>query len=663
MEAREGGTRRGYGRAAQGTASDQLAAEPSVRIPVYSSHSSPIRMAVRAPDFPPGLVWPNTPAPLSLRALRGRFVLLDFWTTGCINCLHVFPDLERLEQTWRDELVVIGVHSAKFEHERGAETVRHAVLRYGITHPVVSDPDFVVWDAWSAKAWPTFFLVDPRGYIVASKTGEGVFAPIDAALRQLVPEADRAGHLLRTPFVPAPERDPAPASMLAFPGKVSADATHGRLFVSDSNHHRLLVTDADGRVLHTVGHGDAGLDDGAFDAATFRQPQGTCYDSATDRLFIADTGNHALRILDLGAGTVTTLAGDGQQAGYGVAAADGTRSSLNSPWDVLLHDGTLYVAMAGPHQLWAFDPATGRGEVWAGTGEENLVDGPRLRALLAQPSGLAVAEGWLYFVDSESSSLRRVPLGSDPEAAVETLVGEGLFVFGDVDGTGTDARLQHPLGVHGHGGSVFVADTYNHKIKRYDPTTGALTTWLGTGTPGLADGPADIASFDEPGGLCVLGDTLFVADTNNHRLRAADLATGAVRTLTIAEHVAPNERPMEDHAPVSLAPGNGELVVEIALPEGFKPNPLDPGTLRLTSDDEGLARPDTDRPQMADSPLHFPLTLRDGDTALTLDGAVYFCAAAGGTCYLHRTAFRIPLTIDTDAPAEATVRLAVPPLD
>ena len=448
--------------------------------------------------------------------------------------------------------------------------------------------------------------------------------------------------------------------MLRFPGKVSADASRDRLFVSDSNHHRLLVTDPTGRVLQTIGSGDAGLDDGDVATATFRQPQGTWYDAATDRLFVADTGNHALRVVDLGAGTVTTLAGDGRQARYGGREADGTRSPLNSPWDVLLHDGTLYVAMAGPHQLWAFDPATGRGAVWAGTGEENIVDGPRLRALLAQPSGLATADGWLYFVDSESSSLRRVPLSGSPEAAVETLIGEGLFEFGAVDGTYPEARLQHPLGVCCHGGAVFIADTYNHTIRRYDPATGTLTTWLGTGTPGLADGPAGLASFDEPGGLCVLGATLFVADTNNHRIRTADLATGIVRTLTLASPVAERAAP-GPHAPVSLAPGNGELVVEIALPPGFKPNLLDPGALRLASDDEGIARPDTDRPQTADSPLRFPLTLRDGDTALTLDGAIYFCADGGGTCYLHRLALHLPLTVDADAPAEATVRIAVPP--
>jgi DNA-binding beta-propeller fold protein YncE len=619
-------------------------------------------MAVRAPDFPPGLAWLNTPSPLSLRALRGRFVLLDFWTYCCINCLHVLPDLERLERKWRDELVVIGVHSAKFEHERGAEAVRHAVLRHGITHPVVSDPDFAVWDAWSAKAWPSFFLVDPRGYIVAAKTGEGVFEPIDAALEHLVPAAEAAGDLVRTPFEPTPERDAAPASMLHFPGSVSADAANGRLFVSDSNHHRLLVTDAAGRVLHTVGRGDAGLDDGDVATATFRQPQGSYYDAATDRLFVADTGNHALRIVDFGAGTVTTLAGDGRQAGYGIREADGARSPLNSPWDVLLHDGVLYVAMAGPHQIWAFDPATGRGAVWAGTGEENLVDGPRLRALLAQPSGLAVADGSLYVVDSETSSLRRVPLDGGPDAAVETLIGEGLFEFGDVDGAYPEARLQHPLGVCAHGGAVLIADTYNHKIRRYDPATGALSTWLGTGTPGLADGPAGLASFDEPGGLCVLGDTLFVADTNNHRLRAADLATGTVRTLTLAVP-APARAALTDYDPVALAPGNGDLVVEIALLEGFKLNPLDPGALRLASSDEGIARPDTDRPQTADSPLRFPLTLRDGTAALTLDGALYLCAEGDGTCTLHRIAFRIPLTVDADAPAEAIVRIAVPAPD
>ncbi len=617
---------------------------------------------VRAPDFRDGLAWLNTPRPLRLADLRGKFVLLDFWTFCCINCMHVLPDLKRLERAYPDELVVIGVHSAKFEHERQTESIRNAILRHQIEHPVVNDHAFAVWRQYAVRAWPTLFLIDPKGYIVGKRSGEGVFAPLDQALRQLIPVFDAEGTLDRTPLPAVLERERAPRRMLSFPGKIAGDAASRRLFISDSNHHRLLVTDFDGRVLETVGSGEAGLRDGAFEEAAFRQPQGVCFDAETETLFVADTENHALRRVDLRARRVETLAGSGAQAPYGTHRADGPGTPLNSPWDVLLHEGRLYVAMAGPHQLWVFDPATGGGAVYAGDGRENIVDGPRLEAELAQPSGLATDGAFLYFADSETSALRRVPFGGE-DAAVETLVGRGLFEFGDVDGRYPDARLQHPLGLACADGVVYVADSYNHKVRRYFVEERALTGFLGTGAQGYADGGPNAAQFNEPGGLAVIDGVVYVADTNNHQIRLADLATGTVRTLPIAETLADDAPAAEVLPAQTVAPGEGALTLHVTLPDGYHSNDLHPGALTVASADARVARPGGSGALPVAYPTTLPFTFAAGATELRVEGTLYYCDDSDGRCLLEPVNLRIPVEVRADAPSSAvavSMRVAAP---
>ena len=628
---------------------------------------------VRAPEFLPGLTWLNTAQPLRLQDLRGKFVLLDFWTYCCINCMHILPDLERLETKYADELVVIGVHSAKFPNERGAENIRNAILRYGITHPVVNDHRFELWQQYAARAWPTLYLIDPRGYIVGKMAGEGVFEPFDETLQRLIPEFEREGLLRRAPFDPRLERDEEPrGSMLSFPGKVHAHQPSRHLFIADTNHHRLLVTDFDGRVEQTIGSGEAGLLDGTFEEARFRQPQGLFYDDEADVLYVADTENHALRRVDFGERQVTTLAGTGAQARFGAREADGTRSPLNSPWDVLLHrdseGGRLYVAMAGSHQIWSFSPETGRGEVYAGTGSENIVDAPRLEALLAQPSGLATDGTYLYFADSETSALRRVAFGGPDPAPVpgqaergqavrvETLIGEGLFEYGDIDGRKPEARLQHPLGVAYHEGVIYLADSYNHKVRRYLLEDRVLVSLSGTGQAGDHDGGPNAAQFSEPGGLAAADGRLFVADTNNHRIRTVDLATGDVRTLPIAE-TRDNRTFGETKALAAqtVQPGAGRLVVEIVLPSGYKPNDVDPGTLTLASSDVHLP----ESTQAVAYPTVFAVDFAQGETALDLEGVIYYCDEASRRCLIEPVRLRVPVRVRPDAD-EADVRIALP---
>lgn len=439
----------------------------------------------------------------------------------------MLPQLRQVEQEFPNELVVIGVHSAKFPNERNDENLRKAILRYGVEHPVINDQNLGIWQAYGIRAWPTLVLLDPRGRIIGLHEGEISAEQLATALRRRIAEAKAQGLLDPTPL--RFHREPPSETPLRFPGKVLAHEASGRLFIADTGHHRLVVATGEGRILFTIGSGEPGLRDGDFATAQFHHPQGLALQGET--LFVADTGNHCVRRVNLQRRRVETLVGTGRLGQGPPLAGDARRASLRSPWDVAVHGEELYIAMAGTHQLWRLDLRRGTLTPFAGNGFEGLRDGPRTAAWLAQPSGLALGEGRIYFADSESSAIRFVELG--PEGQVRTLVGVGLFDFGDRDGLGEVVRLQHPLGICHHEGVLYIADTYNHKIKRLLPATRACQTLAGLGSPGYRDGPADQAQFDEPGGLSYAKQRLFIADTNNHALRVLDLSNQTVSTLPL----------------------------------------------------------------------------------------------------------------------------------
>jgi len=440
----------------------------------------------------------------------------------------VLPQLRRLERKYAESLVVVGAHSAKFLAEKATAELRQAVLRYGIEHPVVNDRDFQVWRRYAVRAWPTQMFIDPEGRVIGKHEGEFPSDALDQVLAQLIERYEQAGVLRPGRLQFRPEQEPS--GPLRFPGKVLVDERGGRLFIADSGHHRLVVAGLEGAVQAIYGDGEAGLRDGPADQARFTAPQGMALvpDGAT--LFVADADNHALRRVDLASGQVATIAGTGEQARrlyHGL----GPQIPLNSPWDLALHGDRLFVAMAGFHQIWAMDLASGVLGPFAGTGQEDIIDGPLDRSLFAQPSGLALAGGTLYVADSEASAVRAIDLHA---GQVRTLVGLGLFEFGDVDGVGDEARLQHPLGIAvGSDGLLYVADSYNHQIRRLDPRTRRLASWVGEGEPGLRDGALAAARLAEPGGVSAGAGRCFVADTNNHAVRAADLASGEVATLEL----------------------------------------------------------------------------------------------------------------------------------
>jgi len=600
------------------------------------------RIKVRAPELR-GRGWLNTGGKaLSLSDLRGRIVLLDFWTFACVNCLHVLDELRPLEERFADVLVSVGVHSPKFLHEADPDAVRAAVERYAVHHPVLDDPELITWDAYAAKAWPTLVVIDPLGSVVAQLAGEGHAHGLSVLIEELIAEHEAAGTLRRgdSPYVPAPE----PASELRFPGKVTSIGGD-LLLVSDTAHHQLVELEADlVTERRRFGTGVRGLVDGLEPA--FSEPQGLLrlppeiaaevgYD-----IVVADSVNHALRGLRLADGDVRTLAGTGEQLRTRVLPG-ATSSTLSTPWDLAWWQDQVVVAMAGSHQLWAFEPLGGRLTVLAGTTVEGLRDGPLGTAFFAQPSGLATdGEGNLWVADSETSALRSVTADPTVGAAVTTAVGQGLFDFGFRDGDGRDeARLQHPLGVTVlPDGTIAIADTYNGAVRRYDPRTRTVNT--------LA------RDLSEPSDLVVDGDDLIVVESAAHRLVRLPIPAGA--RVDAGVHRVRRTR-------TDLAAGELRLMIDFSPPTGQHLDNRfgDPTSLTVTASPpsllaagSGIAQGLTRTLELAGDPLAEGVLQISVAAAACDEGDSEFAA-----CHRYQQDWGIPIRLVTGAPDELVLQL------
>lgn len=471
---------------------------------------------VRAPELArPGLTWFNTKAPLSLADLKGKLVILDFWTFCCINCMHVLPILARVEARFPDTVAVIGVHSPKFPAEKDPANVVAAIARDRIQHPVIHDPDFVLWKEYAVRSWPTLVFVAPDGSVLGASSGEPDPEKLIGFIEEQLASFESQGAIRPSPL-PLDIAPTVDVMRFAFPGKVKLvnfpNGSKGWA-VADAGHHQIVLLDGEGREIIRYGSGHPGFDDGPLDAASFRDPQGLAVNETT--LYVADTGNHALRAIDIGSGRVETLAGTGKRGRILGSAAEGRATALASPWDIALVDNVLAFANAGTHQLGAFDPDQGIVARLAGSGAEGIVDGPAQEAALAQPSALSYdpETGRIFFADSETSAVRFLQLGESHE--IMTLVGSGLFDFGRVDGSFLTARLQHPLGLSFHGNEVVVADSYNSRLTVLDLET-ELANDIDDGFTCLDPICIPLA---EPAGVHHDGEAhLLVSDTNNHRL-------------------------------------------------------------------------------------------------------------------------------------------------
>ncbi|MCB9844601.1 MAG: redoxin family protein [Phycisphaeraceae bacterium] len=581
--------------------------------PLFVSRPAQAQQGPVAPDLSPNLGWLNTDRALRFsEELKGHVVLLDFWTYCCINCMHVLPDLEYLEHKYADRpFVVIGVHSAKFTTEADRRGIRDAVQRYDIAHPVVIDDNHGIWSRFGVRSWPTFVLIGADGRVIGSASGEGHRDLLDTAVARALEEAEQNGTLAAQRVAIHADAMPGVPGGLRFPGKVigvePAQADAGWLLVADSSNDRVIAAtfpDAHGvsRVRRIVGGTGRGLVDGASGDSRFHDPQGMAFDAARNRVYVADTKNHAIRSIDLETFEVSTLVGRGEQWDDRRGGLSGREQGLASPWDLALSpDGAvLYVAMAGTHQLWSVDLETLVARAIAGTGREDIIDGPAAEAALAQPSGLSLSTdgGTLYFADSEVSAIRALDLEA---GEVHTLIGAGLFEFGDVDGPFPDARLQHPLGVaswRAEGGDrLLVADTYNSRIKVLNPEERFVGRWLGSSE--TAADPRDDLRLREPGGIDIVergegGATVLVADTNHHRIVMVDMPGRAWREVLIEGLAAESASPVPNDAipaTVRLLPGAAANVsISPGVASDKRLNPEVPVSIRVRRVTDGRAR-------------------------------------------------------------------------
>ncbi len=662
-----------------------------------------------APSLEGGAGWINAGGPIDLKDLKGKFVMLDFWTFCCINCMHIMPELQKLEHAYPNNLVVIGVHSAKFEAEQDTKHIAEAVLRYEIEHPVVNDPQQKIWERFEVNSWPTIVLIDPEGFILFHQGGEFKADNFQAFFNKAIPYYRKKGLLNETPLHFDLERYRTTQTPLRFPGKIIADEPGKRLFISDSNHNRIVIAGLDGTWLDTIGSGETGAADGDYATVQFNRPQGMALDG--DTLYVADTENHLVRKVDLKWKRVATVAGTGKQAGslwpgmtdedlpppeLGGGATTPRRfvgpprtTAISSPWDLWIHHGNLYIAMAGNHQIWKLLLHGIEIGPYAGNGREDVVDGPLLPpqpydpgfASFAQPSGLTSDGKTLFVADSEGASIRAVPLGLVALKAgeVKTIVGTAdlasarLFTFGDSDGPRSKVRLQHPLGLAWHDGGIYVADTYNNKIKRIDPASGSAITVAGSGKSGTADGGAHEAEFNEPTGLCYAAGKLFVADTNNHRIRTIDLAhDNQVATFEIKGLKPPAPpKPKSPAKPkfadaeqiklpeMKLKPADGaiHIAVKLTLPQEFKINPLAPERYYLEAvgengpiDRAALGKLVQVDPPASEIDVPIPVKSYTGRETLRLSLNYYYCQEkAEGVCKVGAVTWTIPLTLADDA--------------
>jgi thiol-disulfide isomerase/thioredoxin/sugar lactone lactonase YvrE len=676
--------------------------------------ANPFDRRIKAPEFPKDMQWMNS-KPLTKADLKGKFVLLDFWTYCCINCMHILPELKKLEKEFANQLVVIGVHSAKFDTEKDAGNIRAAILRYEIDHPVVNDADHKIWDTYGISSWPSLVMIDPQGDVVAFRGGEFKAEEVREVLNRALPWYRAEKLLDEKPFPLSPEVANEEATPLRFPGKVLADEPGNRLFISDSNHNRIVIATLDGQLLDIIGSGEIGMADGGFQTASFNHPQGCALHG--DTLYVADTENHALRKVNLKTKSVATISGTGEQSNQpwpGAELAEQLQRlpdrwvgppqgmSLNSPWALWVHKDDLYIAMAGPHQIWKMPLSEREIGPYAGNALEDIVDGsllpkkPYMRGFssFAQPSGLSSDGTWLYVADSEGSSIRAVPF--DPRGRVKTVVGSDtkdygrLFDFGDVDGPRAKAKLQHCLEVVHVQGKLYVADTYNHKIKVVDAKTGETKTIAGTGKPGKSDEPA---MFHEPAGLAFAKNKLYIADTNNHLMRTLDLATGKVATLAIAGLADSGRADQAPGQPAGIAPatasgglgalatprkpsfkgaiqeklkaqavkavnGNVKLDVSLLLPQGWKVNPLAPMSYWIEATKPGgpIDRTALGRVKLPAPVSEFEVTVpvkENGDDELIVSLNYYYCQEKDdGVCKIGAVVFTVPLIITAEGRAE-----------
>ena len=532
--------------------------------------------------------WLNSARNIEVGDLENRIILLDFWTYACINCIHNFPEIKKLEAEFGDRLTVIGVHSGKFSNEKETVSIKKAILKYDISHLVVNDANFKIWNNFSVSSWPTMILLDPRGRIIKKYQGEITKKDIHNDIKNLIKKYEYELSSNKLPIVL--EKNKVADYVLKFPAKIkfARDFSYNNipktnaLIISNTGKNNIIITTLNGETLIEIGSGNIGFADGNFNNATFNSPHGLLFKD--NILYVADTGNHALRKIDFKTGKVTTIAGTGKRGDILSDTKKVADISLASPWDLEFFPdkNNIIIANAGTHQLLKYNILAQTISPFAGNGSEDLTDGKYPNNSLAQPSGLSAASEKLYFVDSESSSLRV----AEKDGEVKTLLGKSLFDFGHKNGNSKEALMQHPVGLTADDRAIYIADTHNHTIRKYDLKTKEISDYSG-GTRGDEIGNKKTVQYNEPEAIISVLDKFYIADTNNNRIIEIGANNGNARLLDVIPKLKmPTEGLLEylpnlEKVATQAVKSDDQIALTFNMKQGWKINESAPSFFNL----------------------------------------------------------------------------------
>lgn len=482
--------------------------------------SQPDKVA-RAIEFPDTLKWLNTQMPLSLRNFEGHFLLLNFWTSSSSLSLGQLKELKRLDEI-HDNLSIIIVHSGKYESEGQTATLRNFIIENDVPFTVINDSAFVMFSEYGIEAWPTNILIDPTGKIMLRSEGMSVEGDISALIELYDGPSKTGGSYLFS------ETQRFNQGVICYPTFIASDEQFS-LFISETRSHRILQTDRGGYSEHIIGSGFPGFEDGNQRSARFYLPRGVAFDRRDSVLYIADTGNDAIRKFNLETRQVTTVLGNGERASTPPEMIVDRSHRLNQPTDLVVVDGALYITMTGWNQIWMMDIESGMATPVAGDGQFGFTEGRALQSNLAEPFGITADEsGIVYFTERQSSGIRSLNKGR-----LLTIMGQGTFEYGDEDGRSKKALMRGPSGITYHNERLYVSDQYNQKIKVVDPNKGISETFLGSGQMGFRSGVPQRIEFNHPTGLAVFNNELFIADTYNQVVRRYNFETEIIRSFDL----------------------------------------------------------------------------------------------------------------------------------
>ena len=469
-----------------------------------------------APEFPQNLEWLNLSEPLRMAQLRGKVCAVAFINAGSAWSQQRLNDLAHLRARHGGRLNVVAVHVPRFEHERDARRVAKRLSRQKLDFPIAHDPDWTLWQQYGIEAWPTVVLLDGEGRIRERWVGDGQVRELDSAVTALndaiVPRSRNDAPIelrsLREPMLP-----------LRFPVGVAVNANY--LYVADSGHHRVLECDHGGRVLRQFGSGGPGFIDGPMELSAFNRPHGICLQR--DMLYVADSGNHAVRRIQLRTGDIDTICGAGRPGEPVEGEVTDPRAvALDQPRALALSAEAMHIATAGDNRVWTYDMGKRELRLLAGSGALGVADGTGKRASFAEPVGLATVQQMLYVCDAAGSAIRSVNARS---GQVTTLLGEDAWNFGQADGARVEARLQQPqaIALDPDAPVLWIADSGNDTLRM------------------LRLGGGELATFElpqrlhAPSGLVIADRVAWIADTDAHAVLRLDIQTGALRHVPIGE--------------------------------------------------------------------------------------------------------------------------------